>query len=480
MTAASPPRSLVWLRNDLRLRDNPALDAARREGPVVAVYCWCPAQWRSHGTGPRRMAFILRCLRALSADLAERGIPLRILMAKHFSEVPAGLQALARELGINALHFNAEYPVDEQQRDHSVQVLLEAHGVSVAVHHGAVLTPPGSIRTNAGKMPVVYSAFRRRWLARTQAGEGQPLALIPTQTWPVLNGKAMTSDPLPDPDDVDEALLADLWPGGENEALRRLRRFMEGPLVDYREQRDLPASPGTSRLSPYLAVGCLSPRQALAAAMRANHGRRSGGRPGPDAWINELLWREFYQHLTAALPQLSQGRAFKPETERLPWRDDPDALAAWQQGRTGYPLVDAGMRQLNAQGWMHNRLRMVCAMFLSKHLLLDWRQGEAWFMQQLIDGDFAANNGGWQWSASTGCDAVPYFRIFNPITQAQRFDADGAFVREWVPELKALPAPDIFEPWKAPVLAPDYPEPIVDHKAARARALAAFKSLAGR
>jgi deoxyribodipyrimidine photo-lyase len=477
LTGKGQPRSLVWLRNDLRLRDNPALDAARRDGPVVAVYCWCPEQWRSHGMGPRRMAFLLRHLRVLANDLAARGIPLHILRAERFNAVPDALLTLAQSLGVSAVHCNAEYPVDEQRRDRRVAQHLQQAGGVLHCHHGNVLSPPGSILTKGGTMPAVFSAFRRRWLAQTQAGEWQPLPLVRSQDWPQGHGKAPALHTLPVPDDVDEGLLAELWPAGEDEAQRRLKQFIQNGLADYQRQRDLPAVPGTSQLSPYLAIGAISARQALAAAMQANHGRRSGGRAGADTWINELLWREFYQHLTAALPRLSMGRAFKPETENLAWRDDSAALEAWQQGRTGYPLVDAGMRQLNATGWMHNRLRMICAMFLSKHLLLDWRLGEAWFMQQLVDGDFAANNGGWQWSASTGCDAVPYFRIFNPITQAKRFDPDGIFVRTWVPEVEALAPPDIFEPWKAPLLAPAYPAPIVDHRMARERALAAFKSL---
>jgi deoxyribodipyrimidine photo-lyase len=469
--------ALMWFRNDLRVRDNPALLAARSAGPVIALYCLCPVQWRSHGMGPRRIAFILRNLRALSADLAARNIPLLVIQADKFSRLPALLLEVAQRHQAATLCFNDEYPVDEQRRDAAVSDAFERAGISVKRSSGSVLSPPGTVLTKAGKVATVYSAFRRRWLAQTQAGEWEPLPLVRRQDRPGQSGKTVQPSPIPALADIDEQLLSRYWPGGEAEARRRLSAFVDGPVLDYSRARDIPAEAGTSQLSPYLAVGALSPRQALAAALSRNSGRRTGGRPGVDGWINELLWREFYQHLTASLPRLSMGHSFKPETERLGWRDNTADLQAWQQGRTGYPLVDAGMRQLIATGWMHNRLRMLCAMFLSKHLLMDWRLGEAWFMQQLVDGDFAANNGGWQWSASTGCDAVPYFRIFNPVTQARRFDADGRFVRTWVPELADLQVPQIFEPWRVPLLAPAYAAPVVDHKAARERALAAFKAL---
>jgi deoxyribodipyrimidine photo-lyase len=226
-------------------------------------------------------------------------------------------------------------------------------------------------------------------------------------------------------------------------------------------------------LSPYLAHGVLSPRQCLSAALDANEGRLSGGSPGIETWISELVWRDFYRHVIALFPHVSRGEAFRPEADRVEWRNDPAELEAWRRGMTGYPLVDAAMRQLLTTGWMHNRLRMLTAMFLTKHLLIDWRLGERHFMSHLVDADFAANNGGWQWSASTGTDAAPYFRIFNPITQAERFDPAGEFVRTQVPELAETRGSATLTPWLHGVAR--YPAPIVDHAFARARALEAFK-----
>jgi deoxyribodipyrimidine photo-lyase len=232
-------------------------------------------------------------------------------------------------------------------------------------------------------------------------------------------------------------------------------------------------------LSAYLAAGVISVRQCLHAVLSRNHGELDSGNPGAVVWINELLWREFYKHILVGFPRVSMGRAFRRDTEALPWRHAPDELAAWQQGRTGYPIVDAAMRQLLATGWMHNRLRMVAAMFLSKNLLIDWREGERWFMRHLIDGDLAANNGGWQWSASTGTDSVPYFRLFNPHSQSRRFDPEGRFLRQWLPELDALSDRQIHDPSSAGALflPAGYPPPIVDLGMSRARALDAFRNL---
>ena len=241
----------------------------------------------------------------------------------------------------------------------------------------------------------------------------------------------------------------------------------------------MPAEPGTSQLSPYLAAGVISIRQCLHAALGYNQGELDSGASGATTWINELLWREFYKHILVGYPRVSMHRAFRPETEALPWRRAPYELEAWQQGRTGFPIIDAAMRQLRETGWMHNRLRMITAMFLSKNLLIDWREGERWFMRHLIDGDLAANNGGWQWSASTGTDSVPYFRLFNPTSQSQRFDPDGQFLRRWLPELQHLSSRDIHSPATHHNLfgVIEYPTPIVDLGKSRARALDAFRNL---
>ena len=258
------------------------------------------------------------------------------------------------------------------------------------------------------------------------------------------------------------------WPAGEQEAQRRLRDFTAHRIAEYHEARDLPAIPGTSRLSPYLAQGLLSPRQCLAAA-------RSLPGPGSDTWVSELIWREFYRHVLIAWPRVSRGRAFQPQTETVVWRNNSAEFDVWCRGQTGIPIVDAAMRQLLAEGWMHNRLRMVTAQFLTKNLLIDWRWGERYFMEHLIDGDLASNNGGWQWSASTGTDAAPYFRVFNPTSQSRRFDADGHFIRRYVPELAGITDRSIHEPPPSVRTSCGYPVPMVDLKSSRQRAIDVFK-----
>jgi deoxyribodipyrimidine photo-lyase len=275
-------------------------------------------------------------------------------------------------------------------------------------------------------------------------------------------------------------VAGDLWPAGEGEAQRRLKAFVKRGLEEYKRRRDNPGVEGTSTLSPFLAAGAVSVRQCLAAAMGDAESPEDLGE-GAACWVSELVWREFYIHVMAGYPRVCMHRAFLPATERVRWRDDPTGFEAWCLGRTGIPMVDAGMRQLEATGWMHNRVRMVTAMFLTKNLLIDWRRGEQWFMRHLVDWFLASNNGGWQWSASTGTDAAPYFRVFNPVSQGKKFDPEGEYVRRWVPELRGIEGAAVHEPWELPPLERgriDYPGPIVDLKASRQRAIDAFAALA--
>jgi deoxyribodipyrimidine photo-lyase len=369
------------------------------------------------------------------------------------------LQA-TRDAAADAIFCNEEYPLDEQRRDAAVDARCREARIEFHRTAGNVMLPPGRVLTAAGQPYSVFTPFKRRWLALLDAGALDVLAPPRPQ-----RDLAIPNAEVPgELGDVGPDVLAALWPGGERCAQQRLAQFVGGALQRYHEDRDRPDRDATSRLSPYLSLGAISARQCVAAA-------RSGAAAGRDVWINELIWRDFFIHVVAAFPDLSRGRPFR-QTHAV-WRDDPAAFDAWRSGRTGYPLVDAAMRQLAATGWMHNRLRMLVAMFLTKHLLLDWRLGERHFMELLVDGDFAANNGGWQWSASTGTDAAPYFRIFSPVAQAKKFDPRGAFVRQWVPELAALPDGSIFEPWRFGGAA-GYPQPIVAHEMARRRALAAF------
>ncbi|WP_338878581.1 deoxyribodipyrimidine photo-lyase [Achromobacter veterisilvae] len=467
--------TLLWLRTDLRAHDNPALAAAAEGGAATALFLAAPGQWRRHGDAPAKVDFWLRNLRELSRELGRLGIPLKLLTVRDWSEAPDALAGFCRAHAIGHVHANAEWAVNERRRDEAVASGLRAMGVDWTLHHGASLLRPGTVLTGKGDCYRVFTPYARACRERLRTAPPRALPAPRPQAPP-----AWRADPLPAafegfnaPDDAVRAL----WPAGEAAAGERLAAFADGVIDAYREQRDFPSLPATSCLSPYLAAGVLSPGQALRAALAANHGELDSGKAGAAAWIGELLWREFYQHLLAAHPALSMRQPMKPETAAVPWRQAPEDLRAWQQGRTGIPIVDAAMRQLLALGWMHNRLRMVAAMFLSKNLLIDWREGEAWFMSHLVDGDLASNNGGWQWSASTGADAVPYFRVFNPLSQSRRFDPDGAFLREWLPELAHLEARAIHDPSPMERAAAGYPLPIVDLAQSRLRALEAFGGL---
>ena len=338
-----------------------------------------------------------------------------------------------------------------------------------------MIVPPRVIQTGDGRFYSVFTPYRRVW-------EKKAIDHVDTHRppgrQPELNIRS--SDV---PETIEHFDLSscrdDLWPAGEPEAQRRLEKFVQR-IGNYQRARDIPSVNGTSLLSPYLAAGVISPRQCLAAALAVNKGQIAGD-DGVATWISELAWRDFYTHVLVGFPRVSRHRPFKLKTDQLDWRTDEPNFEAWKQGRTGYPIVDAGMRQLNQTGWMHNRLRMVTAMFLTKHLLIDWRWGEKYFMQHLIDGELAANNGGWQWSASTGTDSVPYFRIFNPFSQSKRFDPDGDFIKELCPELSPIPSAALHDEKKfSAAIAKhgvDYPTYIVDYKQGRERALQAFKNL---
>lgn len=467
--------TLIWLRTDLRLHDNPALAAAAQAGTVTALFIAAPGQWRRHGEAPAKVDFWLRNLRELSRDLGRLGIPLKLLTLDTWDQVPEALAGFCREHGIAQVHANTEWAVNERRRDDAVAQRLAEADIDWHLHHGASLLRPGTVVTGKGDCYRVYTPYARACRERLRSA---PLRATPAPR--PQAAPAWQADPLPDAFDgyppASDAIRA-LWPAGETAAGERLDAFVDGVIDAYRDERDFPSLPATSCLSPYLAAGVLSPGQALRAAQAANHGELESGNAGAATWINELLWREFYQHLLAACPELSMHRPMKPETAAVPWRDAPDDLAAWQQGRTGLPIVDAAMRQLLVLGWMHNRLRMVTAMFLSKNLLIDWRLGEAWFMAHLVDGDLAANNGGWQWSASTGADSVPYFRVFNPLSQSRKFDPRGVFLREWLPELAHLDDSAIHDPSPMERAAAGYPLPIVDLAQSRLRALEAFGNL---
>lgn len=479
MTGAGE-RPLVWFRSDLRVADNPALHAAcsAAQRGVVGVISICAKQWREHDWADVKVEFLLRNLAALAEELQRLNIPLRINEAPTFDEVPAALLRLAEDLESTALYFNKEYEVNEAGRDEAVRDLIERSGRKVHAYDDQTILPPDFLRTSDGKFYKVFTPFRRAWLAAVDAqGPAAPLAAPRKQPALVCRGDRL-------PKYVDGFDLTNgkayLWPAGEQHALRQLERFVAHSISAYKSKRDEPAADSTSKLSPYLTLGVISPRTCLEAALAANRGRLAAGRVGPSTWINELIWREFYRHVLVGFRRVSMQRAFVEATDELPWRSDEEQFEAWCTGRTGFPIVDAGMRQLLETGWMHNRVRMITAMFLTKDLFIDWRWGERWFMRHLIDGDLANNNGGWQWSASTGTDAAPYFRVFNPYSQSRKFDPAGDYIRRFVPELAEVAAAALHDPKKFPAqerAGRGYPAPLCDHAPARKYAIEAFQRL---
>ena len=468
---------LIWLRSDLRLHDNTALSAAAARGPSVAVYLLSPQQWLAHDDAPCKVDFWLRNLSELRHALDALNVPLLIRNAPRWDEAPKVLLELCQQLKIDAVHVNEEYGIHETRRDAAVAQALKAQGIDFYSYLDQLLFKPGTVLTRTGTYFQVFSQFRKVCYERLHASLPR-LVAAPTAQSPLDIGSDEPPCRVEGFDSPTERLRA-LWPAGETEARRRLDTFVDTQIDYYHSERDFPAKPGTSQLSAYLAAGVISPRQCLHAALRSNQGEFESGKAGAVAWINELLWREFYKHILVGYPRVSRHRAFRPETEALAWRDAPEELKAWQQARTGLPIIDAAMRQLLETGWMHNRLRMVVAMFLTKNLLIDWREGERFFMRHLIDGDLAANNGGWQWSSSTGTDSAPWFRIFNPLRQSEKFDAEGVFIKHWLPQINTMNKKLLHNPANLDGLfgVRDYPSMIVNLSTSRERALAAFKNL---
>ena len=477
--------ALVWLRADLRTHDNRALAAAcaASTSGVVAVFLLAPAQWKQHDWSGVKVRFILRTLRELSAALAGLNIPLLVERADSFADAPEVLARLAANHRCISLHFAREYEVNEQRRDAAVSARFAQDNIPVHPIDDQCILEPGSVRTGEDRFYTVFTPFKKAWFRIVE-----DRAMVPPLAAPSPQPRlSISSSEIPDTFAGFETTVPDnLWPAGEQAALKRLADFSGKPLAHYKHDRVLPALDGTSRLSSYLAIGALSPRTCLHAAIEANDGKLDNPKPnraGQSTWISELVWREFYKHILAGFPRVSMGRAFKPATDRIEWSANRDHFDAWRDGRTGVPIVDAGMRQLRETGWKHNRVRMITAMYLAKNLFLPWRWGEQHFMQHLIDGDLALNNGGWQWSASTGTDAAPYFRIFNPVSQSRRFDPSGDYIRRFVPELAALeggPDGPIHDPSTLPPLARAavaYPDPVIDRAGVRGRVLSAFKAV---
>ncbi len=470
-------RTLIWFRRDLRVTDNTALFHAAKDSDqgVVGLFLLTPQQWQDHDDADCKVEFWLRNVADLSSQLAQLQIPLRIETCDWFADVPAVIGKTAKKHDCTAVYLNREYEVNERRRDDAVAKVCQEANLTFRRFHDRVIVPPREIKTKEGKFYSVFTPYRRVW--DTKALDYLNPSPRPKKQSPLEIESSVIPSKVAGFDLLKPE--GERWPAGEAEAQKRLKKFSER-ISDYNEHRDIPALDGTSQLSPYLAAGVISPRQCLEAAVAANDGKIDGDE-GATTWISELTWRDFYTHVLDACPRVSMHQPFKEKTKALNWRTDEADFEAWKNGQTGYPIVDAGMRQLNQTGWMHNRLRMVTAMFLTKNLLIDWRWGEKYFMQCLIDGDLAANNGGWQWSASTGTDSVPYFRIFNPFSQSKRFDPKGKFIQQMCPELDEVPPAALHDPKKLSQaiqkLKLDYPNYVVDYQAGRERALKAFKSL---
>ncbi|MHA3049473.1 deoxyribodipyrimidine photo-lyase [Acinetobacter sp. ANC 4641] len=473
--------TLIWFRQDLRISDHAALWHASQNGSCLALAILSPQQWQLHDDAPIKLDFYLRQLRQLQQQLQRYNIPLIVKIVPLWQDIPSALLKLCKHFQVQHVHANVELGVHELQRDKNCQDQLARADIQLKFYQDRTLFPVGSIRNQSGQPYQVFTPFKKNCYERLnqQLPACYPDIAIQTSLQLELSEQEQNIPELHELGyDAIAAEQQQLWPVGELHTQQQLDNFLKNALADYQLQRDFPAQAGTSQLSTYLNIGILSIRQCVQALFRPQQGQFLLNNQGQQTWLDELLWREFYQHILFDYPQVSKHLPFQPKTQQLQWRDDPEGLSAWQQGQTGIPIVDAGMRQLLATGWMHNRVRMICAMFLTKNLLIDWRKGEQWFMQHLIDGDLAANNGGWQWSASTGTDAAPYFRVFNPISQSEKFDPNGDYIQRWVPELRSLDDKSIHEPYaKGYKAGLGYPKAIVDLKSSRVRAIEAFKAL---
>ncbi len=441
--------ALWWIRRDVRLEHNVALAAALESADrVLPVFVLDPALLASPYVSEKRLAFLLGGLRELDDSLRERGSRLVVRRGPPQRE----LSRLLRETKAEAIYCEQDVSPYARSRDRSLKDSLPLKGVWGLSY----LSPREALKPD-GSPYTQFTAYSRAW--RRDAAEHSPsIRKAPPKLTDVSD---VESDPLPPAKSIDPIL----FPPGEKEAKRRLSHFLRGPIHSYADDRNRLDLEGTSKLSPYLRFGMISAQRAVTAAFDAIE-KASGksAKKGAETWLSELIWREFYISVLYHFPE-ARKESFRAEGRLLRWRDDEDSFAAWCAGETGYHAVDAGMRELSHTGFMHNRARMITASFLTKHLLIDWRRGERWFMQQLVDGDPAANNGGWQWTAGTGTDAAPYFRVFNPVLQGKRFDPEGRYVKRWLPELEDRPKDLVHEPIR----------PIVSHIEARIRALGAFK-----
>lgn len=461
---------IFWFRRDLRLRDNLGLEAAFRSGePVIPLFIFDPAILQSQRLGVPRLRFMLQALGSLSTALHKHQ---REILIRHGNPLDV-LTELIAETNAKALYFNQDYTPYARARDEAVQNGLD---IPVYTFHDRLLVPPEDIAKADGDPYTVYTPFMKKWRTLHKP----PIEDYTVSADNLHRLEGLRNDGIPSLADLGFDDTIDVPEASESQAQELLDSFLEDHVGDYAEARNLLGNPPhlpphtrTSFLSPYIRFGLIATRTIYWACRDAYAATSSENkRESITKFVNEVIWHEFYTHILWHFPEV-RTENFHRKYDGIQWQKD--GLQAWKDGRTGYPLVDAAMRQLKAIGWMHNRARMIVASFLTKDLLIDWREGELHFMKWLLDGDLAANNGGWQWAAGTGTDAQPYFRIFNPVSQSEKFDPNGEFIRYWVPELCDVPDKFIHEPWKMEHPPEDYPPPIVDHSQARQAALDAYK-----
>ncbi|KAH6035946.1 hypothetical protein HBI82_025750 [Parastagonospora nodorum] len=489
-----------WFKRDLRIRDNTGLSEAaalaKEKGiGLIGVWIMSPQDWVAHLVSPPKCDFELRSVELMKKELDELDIPLHIETVPKRRNVAKRLLELAQEWNVKNVFCNLEYEPDELRREARLVELMLENGIGFNPQHDDCVVPPGALKTGGGKQYAVYSPWFRSWVAHLHAHPH----LLNERPMPERNlvgfrekHAGLFDAKIPDlPEsksltDEEKTCFHALWPAGEAAAIDRLERFASEKIGRYQATRNFPALNSTGRVSAHHAAGTLAARTSVRMARSANTSKKlDGGSDGIKTWISEVAWRDFYRHVLVHWPYVCMNKPFKFEYTNIEWEYNDAHFTAWKEGRTGYPIVDAAMRCLKHTAYMHNRNRMITASFLAKHLLLDWRLGEQYFMTHLIDGDFASNNGGWGFSASTGVDPQPYFRIFNPWLQSEKFDEEGDFIRLWVEELSGVQGKAVHNPYadkKAAEVARKngYPKPVVEHKFARERCLARYKAGIGR
>ena len=458
--------SLFIFNSDFRLNNNPALFHASLKGSsLIAAFVFNPKKWSNHNESSLKIAFQIEHLKVLSEKLKNLNIPLKLINADGIEDESKQIIDFVKKNEIQEVFINKEYGVNEMLRDETLQKDLERMNKKLNIYDSSIFHPD-SVKTQSDTFFKVFTPFSRAFRSKLMSKKIEVSELPKRQEHAISVSDKIESFKL----DKNDQEIFNQYEIGEEKALEKLENFIDHKILNYKKNRDFPALDGTSALSPYLSSGILSSGQCIFYVFQ----KYSEDEIGVKTWINEIIWREFYKYILFHNPRVSKNLSFSEKYEKFPWLNNEDSFISWSKGQTGVPIIDAAMRQLNATGWMHNRLRMIVAMYLTKNLLIDWRKGEKYFMNKLIDGDFASNNGGWQWSASTGVDAAPYFRIFNPITQSEKFDKEGTFIKKWIPEIAA--AKNIHDPSTEERKEMGYSYHLVDLKESRKEAIEKFSS----